>query len=209
MNREELVETVTKAVLEHFQQRTEVPVGIANRHVHLSPDDLVRLSGEKVQLTKWKDLSQPGQYACEEKVVLVGPKGIIEQVRVLGPTRAKTQVEVSVTDCFKLGVIPEIRQSGDLEGTPGIVLVGKLGAVTLKEGCIVAARHLHVSSEEAKRYGLKDKDKISVQSHGLRSVVFHNVLVRVHDNYRLELHLDFDEANGACLRQGDLLEIIR
>lgn len=208
MNRKELVEVVTKAVLEQLQQKTQVPLGISNRHVHLSPTDLVKLFGEKAQLTKWKNLSQLGQYACEEKVTLIGPKGIIEQVRVLGPIRKQTQVEVSVTDCFKLGVRPEIRHSGDLEGSSQITLAGPAGVIALEEGCIVAARHIHMSPQDAKKYALHDKDTVSVQSLGLRSVVFHNVLVRVHDNFRLELHLDFDEANGAYLKPGDFLDII-
>jgi len=208
MEREELVEVVSKAVIEHLQQKTQVPLGISNRHVHLSPADLVTLFGEGAQLTRFKDLSQPGQFACEEKVTLIGPKGVIEQVRVLGPTRAKTQVEVSVTDCFKLGVKPVIRDSGDLEGSSPIYLAGPAGVLALKEGCIVAARHIHMTPQDADKFGLQDKDTVSVRSSGIRSVVFHNVLVRVSENYRLELHLDFDEANGAYLRNGDLLEII-
>jgi len=217
LNREELVELVTRLVLEKLQQKTQVsldipnqvPLGISNRHVHLSANDLTALFGAGKELTRWKDLSQPGQYACEEKVTLIGPKGVIEQVRVLGPIRSRTQVEVSVTDCFKLGIKPVVRDSGDLEGSPGIILAGPTGVVALEEGCIVAARHVHMTPQDAERYGLRDKDKISVRSSGVRSVVFHNVLVRVHENYRWELHLDFDEANGACLKCGDLLEIIR
>ena len=217
MNREELVEIVTRAVLEKLQQKAQeplelskqVPLGISNRHVHLSANDFAKLFGPGAKLTKWKDLSQPGQYACQEKVTLIGPKGVIEQVRVLGPIRQMTQVEVSVTDCFKLGIKPVIRDSGDLEGSSGITLAGPAGVIALEEGCIVAARHIHMTPQDAKKYGLRDKDKVCVQSSGVRSVVFNNVLVRVHENYRLELHLDFDEANGAYLKCGDMLDIVK
>lgn len=183
----------------------EVPVGISNRHVHLSEADVEALFGEGYQLTKLKDLSQPGQYACEETVMLVGPKGVIEKVRVLGPPRKQSQVEITLTDSFKLGVKAPLRDSGDLAGSAPITLVGPKGALTLKEGAIVAARHIHMHTSEAEKLNLKDGDKVSVRAKGPRGIIFGDVLVRVSDNYSLEMHVDTDEANAVGLRNGDIL----
>ncbi len=160
-------------------------------------------------MTKWRDLSQPGQFACEEKVTLVGPRGVIENVRVLGPARKQSQVEISITDSFKLGVQAPIRDSGDLQGSAGITMVGPAGSVTLKEGCIVAARHIHMHTTDARRFGVKDGDRVNVKATGPRGVVFSQVLIRVSENYRLEMHLDVDEANAAALKNGDKVEIVQ
>lgn len=183
----------------------EVPVGVSNRHVHLSKEDIGRLYGPDYQLTKAKELSQPSQYACEETVMLVGPKGVIEKVRVLGPSRPQTQVEITVTDSFKLGIKAPLKDSGDLEGSAPITLVGPKGTITLKEGAIVAARHIHMHTSDAERLGLKDKDKVSVRAKGPRGIIFGDVLVRVSDQYSLEMHVDTDEANAVGLKNGDIL----
>ncbi|HEY8343716.1 MAG TPA: phosphate propanoyltransferase [Bacillota bacterium] len=187
----------------------KVPVGISNRHVHLSQEDLELLFGPGYQLTFKKDLSQPGQFAAEETVDLIGPKGSIKKVRILGPVRLQTQVEVSITDCFALGVKPPVRDSGDLAGTPGLTIEGPKGKIDLQEGVIIAQRHLHLHTTEAEELGLKDKDYISVKTEGPRSVVFENVLVRVGPKYAKDLHVDTDEANAAALKNGDLVTIIR
>jgi len=191
------------------EEDKKIPVGISNRHVHLSAHDLEILFGRDARLTKFKDLSQPGQFACQEKVTLVGPKGVIENVRILGPTRKNTQVEISVSDCFKLGIKAPIRDSGDLADSAGLTLVGPAGSVTIKEGGIIAARHIHMHPQDAERFGVKDGDRVDVECYGPRGVVFCEVLVRVNENYKLEMHVDMDEANAASLKNGDFVKIIR
>jgi putative phosphotransacetylase len=186
----------------------EIPVGVSNRHVHLSLEHLEQLFGPGYELTIWKDLVQPGQYASKETVSVVGTKGIIENVRVLGPVRKKTQVEISRTDAFKLGLKAPIRDSGDHEGTSGCVLVGPKGMVSINSGVIIAARHIHMTPVEAGMYGLHDKDRVSVLVDGERALVFNNVLVRVNKNFALEMHVDVDEANSAWLNTGDKVTMI-
>ncbi len=218
MDTERLVAVVTEVVRQYLQQQAvgewpapgeiKIPVGISNRHVHLSAGDLRTLFGPEARLTALRDLSQPGQYVSEQQVTLVGPKGVIEKVRVLGPLRRQTQVEISVSDCFRLGVQAPIRDSGDLAGSAGITLVGPAGSVTLKEGCIIAARHIHMHPSTARLLGVRDGDRVSIKSAGPRGVIFTEVLVRINNDYRLEMHLDIDEANAASLQNGDLLEIV-
>lgn len=186
-----------------------VPVGISNRHVHLSEEHLAVLFGSGATLTKMKDLSQPGQFAAEEVVEVVGPKGAIGKVRVLGPVRKASQVEISLTDSFALGVKAPVRDSGQHEGTPGCTLRGPKGEVTLEQGVIIAARHIHLHTSEAEQWGLKDGDRVKVRTKGERSLVFENVLCRVHPSYALDMHVDTDEGNAAALRNGDLAEIIK
>ncbi|MBP1745210.1 MAG: phosphate propanoyltransferase [Firmicutes bacterium] len=186
-----------------------LPVAISNRHVHLSQADLEVLFGKGFELTKMKDLSQPGQFAANEQVDLVGPKRTISGVRILGPARKTTQAEISVTDAFTLGVAPVLRNSGDLEGTPGIKLVGPAGEVVLDKGCIVASRHIHMHTSDAENFDVKDKDIVSIRTGGPRPVVFENVLVRVHPEYALEMHVDTDEGNAALLRNGTMVELIK
>lgn len=185
-----------------------VPCGISNRHIHLSQKDLEALFGAGYQLTKIKDLSQPKQFASKELVTVVGPKGEIGKIRVLGPVRPKTQIEISLTDSFVLGIKAPVRMSGELDGTPGAVIRGPAGSITVPEGVIIAARHLHLSAPEAAVYGLKDKDVVSLKSTGERSVVFENVLVRCGSAHELEFHVDTDEGNAAGLKNGSLLEIV-
>lgn len=185
-----------------------VPVGVSNRHVHLSDEHLEILFGAGHKLTKLKDLTQPGEFAAEEKVTLVGPKGAIEGVRVLGPTRKQTQVEISVTDSFRLGIKPPVRDSGNLAGTPGVELIGPKGSVTLPEGVIIAARHIHINSEEALKYGLENGQKVRVEVGGERGIIFNNVLIRVSPKYALEFHVDLDEANCALLKNCDRVKVL-
>ncbi|BCV21260.1 phosphate propanoyltransferase [Moorella sp. Hama-1] len=186
----------------------EVPVGVSGRHVHLTREHLQTLFGPGAELTKVKDVVQPGQFAAKETVTVVGPKGVLERVRVLGPIRSYTQVELSRTDCFKVGVNPPIRDSGDHPGSPGCVLVGPAGVVTLKEGVIIALRHIHMHTSDGKRYGLKDKDLVTVQVRGERGLIFTNVLVRVNPNSRLEFHVDTDEANACLLNNNDVVQVL-
>lgn len=186
-----------------------VPVAVSNRHVHLSARDLELLFGKGYKLTKKRDLIQPGQYASEELVTLQGPKGSIQRIRVLGPVRAETQVEISMTDTYKVGIKGVIRMSGDLNGTPGCKLIGPAGEVTLSKGVIVSARHLHMSADEAAMFGLKTGDVVSVKKGGERSLVMGNVIVRAGEGHSLEMHIDTDEANAAGMTCGELLELIK
>ncbi|SHK33282.1 phosphate propanoyltransferase [Paramaledivibacter caminithermalis] len=186
-----------------------VPVGLSNRHIHLSKEHIDILFGEGHELTKFKDLSQPGQYACEEKVDLVGPKKTIKGVRVLGPARPNTQVEVALADGFVLGVKPPVRDSGDIAGSPGLKIVGPKGEVEIEEGVIAAARHIHMHTSDGEKFGINDKDIVKVRIEGKRGLIFENVLARVNPNYALEFHVDLEEGNAAGLKNGDMVEIIK
>jgi acetate kinase len=181
------------------RRRRPIPIGTSAHHVHLTPAHVETLFGPGRQLTWHADLTQPGQYACREQLSLLGPKGRIDRVRVLGPTRDRSQVEISRTEEFKLGIDAPIRLSGDLDGTPGIVLEGPAGRVTLAEGVICAMRHIHMSPEDAMAYAVRDRDVVRVRVPGERELVFGDVVVRVSPEYRLDMHLDTDEANAAEL----------
>ncbi len=185
-----------------FRQVGKIKLAVSGRHVHLSKKDVEALFGKGYELTKRSELSQFGQYSAEETVVLAGPKGIIIGVRVLGPERSQTQVEISRTDGYRLGINPPERDSGDLSVTPGITLIGPRGSVDLEEGVIIPLRHIHMTPEDARRMGLKDRDKVQVRVSGPRSLVFDEVLVRVNEDYNLEMHIDTDEANAASLQTG-------
>lgn len=186
----------------------DVVIGVSNRHVHLSQADLEVLFGKDYVLTKMKDMKQPGQFATNEKVDIVGPKGRFSGVRIIGPVRKETQVEVSITDSFKLGVKPPIRQSGDLQGTPGIKVVGPKGEVDIPRGVIVAARHIHMPQYIADIKGYKDGQIVKVETYGERKIIMHNVVLRVSDKMAKEMHIDVDEANAAGLKNDDLVKII-
>lgn len=166
------------------------------RHLHLSDADLATLFGEGYTLTNKKDLSQPGQFACVEKVQVVGPKGALN-MSILGPTRKATQVEVSATDARTLGVTPPVRESGDIAGSAACKLVGPKGEIELKEGVIIAKRHIHMTPADAAAFGVKDKDIVSVDFKGPRGVCFHETVVRVSESFSLAMHIDTDEANAA------------
>nr|WP_251955067.1 phosphate propanoyltransferase [Moorella sp. Hama-1] len=187
----------------------EVPVGISNRHIHLCREDLDVLFGPGYELTVYRDLSQPGEYAARETVTIVGPRGVLEGVRVLGPVRSHSQVEISMTDGFHLGLKPPVRESGDLEGTPGIAVVGPAGALNLPRGVILAARHIHMEADRAAALHLQDDQRVQVLVPGIRELILSNVIVRVRTDFRLELHLDTDEANAALLANGSKVKILR
>ena len=186
----------------------KVPVGISARHIHLTQEDVEKLFGPGYQLTKMKEL-MGGQYACKEQCTIVGLKlRAIENVRILGPVRPESQVEISATDARTLGVKAPTRQSGDTAGSAPIALVGPKGAVYLDEGCIVAARHIHMSVPDANAAGLKDGAFVSVRMGNERGAVLENVKVRVHESFTTEMHIDTDEANACQARQGELAAII-
>jgi acetate kinase len=175
-------------------------IEVSTHHIHLTQERVEALFGPGQQLTRHSDLSQPGQFACQEQLTIVGPKGHIERVRVLGPTRKATQVEIAMTEQFKLGIHPLIRESGDLQGTPGCTLEGPAGRVTLEQGVICALRHIHMTPADALRYGVKDKATVRVP--GDRELIFGDVRVRVDPSFRLAMHIDTDEANAANLQTG-------
>ena len=186
----------------------QVPVGISNKHVHVCQADLDVLFGEGHELTPIKDLSQPGQFACDEKVDVVGPKGTLKGVRILGPVRPETQVELAQTDARAIGVNALLRESGKLEGTEGCKLVGPKGEVELAAGCIVAHLHIHLHTDEAAKMGIKDKQVLTVLVHGQKDVVFCDVIARVGDKMKLDFHMDTDEANAALVKNGDVAVIL-
>lgn len=187
-----------------------VPAGVSNRHLHVSKEDLYALFGEGYELTKTKDLGQPGQYACAETVTITGPKGSFEGVRILGPVRSQTQVEVSRTDSFKLGIAAPVRESGSLKGSPGLTIKGPRGTIELREGCILAKRHIHMTPGDAEEYGCRDGEIVSIEiTEGERRTVFGDVVVRVSPKYALECHVDTDEANAALLSTGDTVRLLK
>lgn len=190
-------------------EKKMVPVGLSNKHIHLSQEHLDILFGEGYELKKFKDLSQPGQYAAEEKVDVVGVKGTLKGVRILGPVRKETQIEVSLADGFVLGVNPPVRDSGDLIDSPGAKIVGPKGEVVIEKGIIAAARHIHMHTSDAEKFGVADKEEVSVRVEGKRGLIFENVLVRVHKDYALEMHVDIEEGNAAGLKNGTMVELLK
>jgi acetate kinase len=184
------------------QQSESFLLEVSAHHIHLSQDHLEALFGKGHQLTRHSDLSQPGQFACKEQLTIIGPKGSIEQVRVLGPTRKETQVEIAMTEQFKLGIHPPIRESGDLKGTPGCWLEGPEGSVNIERGVICALRHIHMTPTDALRYGVKDRSTVRVRVAGDRELIFGDVLIRVNPDFKLAMHIDTDEANAAHLATG-------
>lgn len=184
-------------------QTLDIPVGISNRHVHLSREDMDAIFGYSSTLTRMKAVKQPGQYAAEETVTLRGPKGELQRVRVLGPLRSATQIEISVSDSYVLGVKAPLRMSGDLQDSPGIEIIGPRGRVMKSDGAIVAWRHIHISPSDAARFALRDGMEIDVRINGYRGGILSHVLVRVSADAVLEMHIDVEEANGFGLRNGD------
>ncbi|MDD4271729.1 MAG: phosphate propanoyltransferase [Patescibacteria group bacterium] len=175
----------------------KVPIEISARHIHLSKADLEILFGPGFELEKYKDLSQPGQYASKQTVKLAGPKGELNGVRILGPIRQETQVEISETEARALGLNPPVRDSGNLSDTPGIKIIGPKGEIDLKQGVILALRHIHIDPETAAAIGVKNYDRVKVDTSGARDLLFENVLIRVDPSFKLAMHIDTDEANAA------------
>lgn len=209
ITQEQLTAIVTAAVQAELSRRSrQVPVGISVRHIHLTRADVDRLFGRSYQLTPKKALSQPGQFACEECLDVIGPKGVLKKVRILGPERPATQVELAQTDCRNIGIAAPVRSSGDTAGTPGVTLRGPLGEITIPEGVIIADRHLHMTPAEAAAFGLADGDRIQVRIDGLKPGVMGNVLVRASDKCALDLHIDTDDGNAFLLRQGQLVTVL-
>lgn len=189
--------------------REVVEVEVSGRHIHLSVEDKEKIFGKGYTLTRVRDLSQPGQYVCKERLTICGPKGCIENVVVLGPERKQSQVEISMTDARVLGIEPVVRQSGHVENTPGCRICYKDREIHLTQGVMVAGRHIHMEPEDARRMDIKDGDYVSLEMHGDRGLTFHHVLVRVSDQYATYAHIDYDEANACGLGKNNLGIIIK
>jgi len=186
-----------------------INVGVSNRHLHLSTEDLETLFGPGAVLTPTKDLSQPGQFAAAETVTVVGPKGSIEKMRVLGPVRSQTQIELAQTDARKIGIKAPLRNSGDLAGTPGCVLVGPKGYLLLKEGVIVAKPHVHLNSAQGEALGIKDGDFVDFYFKGDKEAALFNIWARVGDRHEMDLHIDTDEANAFGVANGSKALLVK
>ena len=205
------IELITKLVVESLQKYSEiptkVPAGISARHLHLCRKDLDVLFGYDYKLNVLKPLSQPGQFAAEETVDLIGPKGIITKVRILGPERLETQVEVATSDARKLGIKPQVRASGNIKDTAGITIRGPKGEISISQGVIVAERHIHMTPNDAKNFNVQDGQKVSLLVEGLKGGALNNVVVRVSDKYALDCHIDTDDASAFLIQQGQMLKI--
>ena len=188
--------------------KKEVLVEVSARHVHLSREHVDILFGEGYELTPDKWLSQPGQYSCKERVNIIGKKRTFNNVAILGPVRSESQVELSLTDCYSLGVEGVLRESGDIEGTPGIIIETEKGSVTLDKGVIVAKRHIHMTPKDAEEFGVKDKQIVKVKIDSPRETVFGEVVVRVRDDFALAMHVDTDEGNAAFIGRNTMGEVI-
>jgi propanediol utilization protein pduL len=207
MSFENLIDKVIDRIQNELDGSFEVEA--SGRHVHLSRKELDALFGTGYELTKAKDLSQPGQYASKERLTVVGPKGAFHNVVILGPVRKESQVEVSLTDCLQLGVKAPIRESGDIEGTPGIVLVNGDKSVSLDKGLIVAKRHVHMTPEDAEKMGVKNHDIVKVKVEGARPLIFDDVVIRVSPKFATYMHIDYDEANACGFSKGIRGRIIK
>lgn len=208
------VELIARLVMEAIDKKEStsngfmVPIGVSARHIHLTQEHVEVLFGEGYQLTKRKEL-MGGQFAANEQVTIVGLKlRAIENVRVLGPVRSKSQVEISATDAIKLGVRAPIRLSGDIEGSAPIAVVGPKGVIYLDEGCIIAKRHIHMAPKDAMAAGVRNGDIVSVKADNERGTVFNHVQIRVDESFTLEMHIDTDEANAAKISTGETVTII-
>jgi putative phosphotransacetylase len=186
-----------------------IQIAVSARHIHLSQEHLEMLFGEGYQLTKKADLSQPNQFAANETVIIAGPKGSIEKVRVLGPARSLTQAEVSWTDAMKLGVKPPLRESGNIKGSAPFTLIGPKGSIYLNEGLIIAQAHIHMNPDDAKRLDVQNGEYVTVEVGGVRPISYRNIKIRVSERYCLEMHIDTDEANAGLIVKGAIGHISR
>lgn len=203
------VDQLVEAVIQELQKKLMIEVEASGRHVHLSREDVENLFGKGYQLTKVRDLSQPGQFVCQERVTLTGPKGSIYNVVILGPERKETQAEISMTDSLALGLKPPIRLSGDIENTPGFTVSVGDKEIRKEKGIIVAKRHIHMTPEDAARFGVADRDIVSIQVYGARPVIFEDTDVRVSKEFATYVHIDYDEANACGFQKGTYCRILK
>ncbi|MEK5040148.1 phosphate propanoyltransferase [Sporosarcina sp. FSL K6-3457] len=209
----EVLGQLTKVNSEPKQQpvlpANTIPIAVSARHVHLSQEHVEILFGKGYELTKKSDLSQPNQFAANETVVIAGPRGSIERVRVLGPARSLTQAEVSWTDAMKLGIKAPLRESGNIAGSGAFTLIGTKASLYLEEGLIIAQAHIHMQPQDATNLGVQDGDYVTVEAAGIRPIAYRNVKIRVSERYRLEMHIDTDEANAGLITQGATGYVVR
>ncbi|UHA72527.1 ethanolamine utilization phosphate acetyltransferase EutD [Paenibacillus sp. 481] len=205
----QFLESIVNEVIKRVQDETCIEIEASGKHVHLNRAAIDALFGEGYQLTKARDLSQPGQYACKERVTLIGPKGSLHNVVVLGPERKQSQVEISHTDAVVLGVPVPVRESGKLDGTPGIVIASGSNVMQLEQGLIAAQRHIHVKTEDAKKFNVDNGEIVQVKVYGKRPLIFDDVLIRVSDNYETYMHIDYDEANACGFAKGTKGKILK
>lgn len=205
----QLVEDIMNEVIKRVQEQTCIEIEASGKHVHLNREAIEELFGKGYQLTKARDLSQPGQYACKERVSLIGPRGALYNVVVLGPERKESQVEVSHTDAVVLGLSVPVRESGKLEGTPGIVIAAGTNMIRLKQGLIAAQRHIHVNTEDAKKFNVQNGEIVQVKVYSNRPLIFDDVLIRVSSNYETYMHIDYDEANACGFTKGTKGQILK
>lgn len=203
------IEYIVEEVIKRVSKKFEITVEASGRHIHLSRESIDMLFGIGYKLTKAKELSQPGQYSCSERVSITGPKGTIKNVIVLGPERSQTQVEISKTDALILGVTAPIRESGKLEGSAVITITTEKASLKIKEGLIVAKRHIHLSPEDAKLFKVCDKEIVKAEISGERPLIFDDVVIRVNEEYRSFMHIDYDEANACGYNKGTTAKIIK
>ncbi len=203
-----LIDSIVKEVLKRINNESLIEVEASGRHVHLSRKDVELLFGEGYKLTPAKELSQPGQFACEERVTITGPKGSIKNVVILGPERKATQVEISLTDALSLGIKAPIRESGKIDNTPGITISSSKASIIMDKGVIVAKRHIHITPEDALKYGVKDSQIVKVEVLGERPLIFDDTIIRVSQQYRTYMHIDYDEANACGYKKGVFCKIL-
>ena len=190
--------------------KNELPIALSNRHCHLTQADICLLFGDCI-LEEIEKLSQPHEFVSNDTVMLQGPKGTVSglNVKVIGPARSASQVEVLASDCYKLGIPVVVRNSGDIEGSPPITIIGPNASIDLPQGAIVAARHIHMSLQDAEEFGVSDREIVHVETEGERALIFKNVLVRSNENYALEMHVDLEEGNAAGVKNGQIVKLIK
>ncbi|MFW5961885.1 MAG: phosphate propanoyltransferase [bacterium] len=211
MEKNDLRTEIKKMVLKLREENTDkvIPIEASGRHVHLSQKDVGNLFGKGYKLNEKRSLSQPGQFLAEEKLRLIGPKKVIDNVAILGPARDSTQVELSKTDAVSLGVAAPLRLSGNTENSASLFIASEQNVIQLKQGVIIAKRHIHMTPADAEKLGLCDREIVNVEALTERPIIFKDVLVRVNKNYKLNMHLDYDEANACLLKKGDQGKIIK
>ena len=202
------IREIIERVVERMTEAANIPIEASGRHVHLSREHVQQLFGEEDQLRLKRELSQPKQVQYQERVTLMGPKGIIQGVTLLGPARGNTQIELSKTDAVKLGIDPPVRESGDLAGSASLFIASQKGVILATESTIIAKRHIHMTPDDAKRLKVADQQSVVVRVMTNRPIIFEDVTVRVHQNYRLGMHIDYDEANACNYMPGNLCRII-
>ena len=204
-----MLDSIVEEVVKRVRKELFIEVEASGRHIHLSQEHIDILFGKGYILTRMKDLSQPGQYACKERVNITGPKGTISNVVVLGPPRKDTQIEISLTDGLSLGIKAPVKESGAIENTPGITISSDSGSVTVDKGVIVAKRHIHITPEDAKKFEVSDKEVVKVEVMGLRPLIFDDVVIRVSPQFKTNMHIDYDEANACGFTRGTMCRILK